>query len=112
MAALQPGGADAPGPVTPEGDEARELGGGGLQEQVTVDNGDCAAKLIATATKQAALFGIEVCTLGTSIWLLRHALGGDIGVVRGAGALAAAVGGFEAACADVRELVRRTRGAQ
>lgn len=73
---------------------------------------DCAAKLIATVTARAALLGIEVRPIDADTWLLRHARGADIGIVRGLAALDAAVAGFEAAQRDVAELVRRLGGAR
>ncbi len=112
-------GAAAPGQVTPvESDEPAELGSsGGFRGQETADSLDCAdtgtdCKLIATATARAARLGIEARPLASDVWLLRHANGASIGTVQGLGALAAAVAGFEAAANDVRELVRRMRGAE
>jgi hypothetical protein len=67
--------------------------------------------LIATVTARAALIGIEVHQLDGGDWLLRHARGASIGTVRCMDALDAALGGFEAAQRDVRELVQRMRGA-
>ena len=113
MAALQHVGAAAPGlaaPDRPTKDEARELGGGGLQEQGTTDSLDCDAKLIDTAIARAALLGIEVHQIDGGAWLMRHARGACIGAVRSLDALDAAIGGFEAAQHDVRELVQRMRG--
>lgn len=62
-----------------------------------------------TAQARAALLGIEARPIGPDVWLLRHARGADIGVVRGLPALDAAVAGFEAAHRDVAELVQRMR---
>lgn len=109
MAALQHVGAAAPGPVTPTSDNARRQPG--VEGDRKEDSGDCAAKLIASATARAALLGIEVRQIDGGAWLLRHAFGADIGIVRGLPALAAAVAGFEAATRDVRELVQRMRSA-
>lgn len=75
------------------------------------DSGDFASKVIDTATARAALLGIEVHQIDGGAWLLRHARGACIGTVRSLDALDAAIGGFEAAQRDVRELVRRMRGA-
>lgn len=75
-------------------------------------NPDSAGKQIATVTARAALLGIEVRRIGADTWLLRHARGADIGIVRGLAALDAAVAGFEAAQRDVAELVRRLGGAR
>ena len=75
-----------------------------------VNGGNSDTKTIATAIAKAACLGIECHLIGVDIWLLRHARGADIGVVHGLGALVAAVGGFEAATNDVRQLVQRMRG--
>ena len=99
------------GLVTPESDEAAKLGsGGGLEEQGKADSGDSARELIATAIAKAALLGIECRPIGADAWLLRHARG-PIGTVQGRNALQAVVAGFEAACADMRALVRQMEGA-
>lgn len=104
------------GHVTPESDEAAKLGSvGGFKEQGKADSRDCAEvddarKLIDTATARAALMGIEARELEPGAWLLHHANGATIGAVRGLQALTAAVAGFEAAAADVRELVKRMGG--
>ena len=47
---------------------------------------------------------------GRSIATCSNAHGADIGMVHGLGALVAAVGGFEAATNDVRQLVQRMLG--
>jgi hypothetical protein len=109
MAARINVGAAAPGQVTPRSDNARRQPG--VEGDRTADSGDYAEKLIATAAARAALLGIEVHQLGGGAWLLRHASGANIGAVRGLAALDAALGGFEAAQHDVRELVQRMRGA-
>ena len=96
-------GAAAPGAVTPERDNAGWQAGV-IGEQGQGDGPNCAAAAIA----KAALLGIAVQPLADG-WLLRHAGGASIGVVHGVGALAAAVGGFELAVADARELVQRLR---
>ena len=75
-----------------------------------VNDGNFDTKTIATAIAKAACLGIECHLIGVATWLLRHARGADIGVVHGLGALVAAVGGFEAATNDVRQLVQRMRG--
>ena len=116
MAAHQHVGAAAPGLAAPERsekDEPRGLAGGaGVEVQGTADSPDSAAKLIATATARAALLGIEVHEIDAGAWLLSHARGGDIGTVRGLAALDDAIGGFESALTDVRDLVQRMmRGA-
>ena len=107
----------APGAGTPaESDEPAGLGSsGGFRGQKRTDDLDCAdagadCKLIATATARAALLGIEARSIGPGAWLLRHAHGGCIGAVYGHEALAAAVGGFEAARDDVLALVQRLSG--
>lgn len=105
-------GAATPGPVPPKSDKADGANVGQVEGQRDVDGGDSAASLIATATVRAAAAGITVLPLAGGAWLLRCAGGGDIGTVRGAGALTAAVAGFEAAQRDVRELLQRMRGAQ
>ena len=102
-------GAVAPGPVTPASDNAPWPAR--VDGNRTTDSGDCAAKLINTATARAALLGIEVHPVDGGVWLLRHARGASIGTVRGLAALDAAIGGFEAAQRDVRELVHQMRGA-
>lgn len=61
--------AAALGQTTPaESGEAVELGSGdGFGEQGTADNGDCAAKVVATTTARAALAGVQLtqCTDGS-----------------------------------------------
>jgi hypothetical protein len=66
---------------------------------------DSAAKVIATATARAALLGIEARPIPGGAWLLLAPSGDPIGRVHGAGALAAAVAGFEAARRDMAALV-------
>ena len=75
-----------------------------------VNGGNSDTKTIATAIAKAACTGIECHLIGVDTWLLRHAHGADIGMVHGLGALVAAVGGFEAATDDVRQLVQRMHG--
>lgn len=100
-------------PERPEMDEAPGLAGaeGFKRVQGTTDTGDCASRLVASTVARAALLGIEVQKLASGAWVLRHASGPGIGIVRGNAAPAAAVCGFEAACADVRELVHGLRRA-
>lgn len=108
MAALQHVGADAPGPVTRTSDEPRGQAGS-IEGSQQGNGGDCGTNdctLVATLISRAALLGIEVHERGGA-WLVRHAHGADIGVVRGVGALAAIVLGLERAVADTRRLVRR-----
>ncbi|MFT3818299.1 MAG: hypothetical protein QM750_11805 [Rubrivivax sp.] len=112
MRALHHVGAAAPGPVTPIRDEAPELaGGGGFKADQETSNGrDRIAALIASATARAFDMGIEAKPLGGGAWLLRSALGSDIGATRDAKALFAAVAGFEAARNDVLALIARRAG--
>lgn len=111
MATLQHVGVAAPGMVTTRSDEAPALAGAeGFKGNRTAGSGDCAAKLIATATARAALLGIEVHQIDGGAWLLRHARGGSVGTVQGLPALDAAIVGFEATQHDVRELVQGMRG--
>ena len=90
------------------------------QQQGTGNTGDCAdaavdaqqhvhRKAEADAVARAALLGIEARLTGTDAWMLRHAAGAHIGIVRGLPALQAAVAGFEAARDDMRTLVQRMR---
>lgn len=71
---------------------------------------DALRKRQRTTQARAALLGIEVRPIAPDAWLLRHASGADIGIVRGLPALDEAVAGFEAAHRDVAELVQRMRG--
>jgi hypothetical protein len=116
MAALQKIGAAAPGLVTPERPERDDApdraNGRGVKVQGTADSPDCAdieagRKLIATCVARAALLGIEVHELPGGAWLLQHASGASIGVVRGQQGLRSPVRGFEAARNDVADLVRQ-----
>jgi hypothetical protein len=81
------------------------VGAGGRAQGQDNDNRDSAAKVIATATARAALLGIEARPIGGGAWLLLAPTGACIGRVRGPGALAAAVAGFEAARRDMAALV-------
>lgn len=99
------------GSVTPKNDNA-PWQGCVIGQQSKVNGGNSATKAIAAAIATAACLGIECHAVGPDIWVLRHARGGDIGMVQGAGALVAAVGGFMAATEDVRALVQRMRGAE
>ena len=97
------------GSVTPKNDNAPWQGCViGQNSKVNRLNSD--TKTITTAIAKAACLGIECHLIGVDTWLLRHAHGADIGVVHGLGALVAAVGGFETATNDVRQLVQRMRG--
>lgn len=116
MGALKIDGAAAPGLVRPTSDEApAACDDRGPEGQTTFESPDCAAdadeKHVATAVARAALLGIEARRVAVGAWLLCHARGGEIGIVRGIAALEAAVRGFEAARDDVADLVRRIRGA-
>lgn len=96
----------------PRNDNARVVPGA-VEKQGNGNTRDCAEtehKRIATATARAALLGIEARQIAPDAWLLRHARGADVGIVRGLPALDAAVSGFEAAHRDVAELVQRMRG--
>ena len=107
-------GASAPGPVTPTSDNAGVEPGAsrGNEEGAGLDSASAPAerKLIDGLAARAALLGAEVHRRAGGAWLLRHHAGAHIGVVHGADALAAAISGFEAAQADVRELVQCLRG--
>ena len=97
----------------PPGNDNAPVVRGAVEKQGNRDPRDCAEtehKRIATATARAALLGIEARPIAPDSWLLRHARGADIGIVRGLPALVAAVAGFEAAHRDVAELVRRMKG--
>ena len=93
-----------------------------VQQQGTGNTGDCADAAVdaqqhahrkpeSDAIARAALLGIEARLSGTDAWMLRHAAGAHIGIVRGLPALQAAVAGFEAARDDMRVLISRMRGA-
>ena len=97
------------GLVAPKNDKA-PWQGCFIEHQSKVNDGNFDTKTMATAIAIAAFLGIECHAVGPDIWMLRHARGGDIGVVHGVSALVAAVGGFEAANNDVRRLVQRMRG--
>ena len=97
------------GSVTPKNDKA-PWQGCFIGQHSKVNGGNFDTKTVATAIAKAACHGIECHLIGVDTWLLRHARGADIGVVHGLGALVAAVGGFEAATNDVRQLVQRMRG--
>lgn len=118
MATLNRTGASAPRANAPcRSDDAPAGGiGRGARENEEADSLDSAShtaerKLIDSLLARAALQGLEVHRLADGSWLLRHARGASIGIVHGVDALAAAVSGFEAAQADVRDLVQRMRGA-
>ncbi|MFT3818331.1 MAG: hypothetical protein QM750_11965 [Rubrivivax sp.] len=117
MRALHHVGAAAPGPVTPESDNARWQAGvieGQEAEQSTQYAASAGATqdraLDARLTVLAAHLGIELRALDSDGWLLRHAGGASIGVVRGGDAVGAALAGFEAARNDVLALIARRAG--
>lgn len=108
MAAHQHVGAAAPGPGTPIRDKAdvRSVG----RVEAIRNSGDCNyADPAATAIARAALLGIAVTRIGREAWLLNHAGGADIGVVRGSEALQAAVDGFQQAHNDVLDLIAQVK---
>lgn len=108
MAAFRIDGAAAPGTSTPTRNDNAPVQRGVIGGHGEQDNPD-SAKTTATTVARAALLGIEARQIGADAWLLRHARGAEIGIVRGLPALVAAVAGVEAAHDDVRELVQRMR---
>ena len=99
------------GPVASTSDNAPGQGCV-IGQHSKVNRVDSDTKTITTAIATAACLGIECRAVGPDIWVLRHARGGDIGMVQGTGALVAAVGGFMGATEDVSALVQRMRGAE